>query len=134
MKTMQPTEAWGPANPIHRTGKYARQVDDKKSLDASDVTGVVNDGVIVAASEYYSEKLSAGNLNDAPCQVRRPEHVNNAANLTQSSDMTPPPRYQRSAAVENAGFEEIDERGDVIAVTSFRSDCFTTTAETSFRS
>jgi hypothetical protein len=129
---MLPTPEWGPANPAHRTGKYARQIDATRrssSPDTSDSAGIVHDGLTMTAVGNYSEK----NQKDVSSLDRRPDNAVDVPSLTQSSDRTPPPRYQPSAAVENAGFEQSDELGDVIAVTSFRSD-YWTSAETSFRS
>ena len=37
---MKPSEQWGPANPIHRIGKYARSSDSEKNETSAAVSSV----------------------------------------------------------------------------------------------
>jgi len=86
--SMQPTEQWGPANPIHRIGKYSRPSDNSnnRSSDASSETFAVD------------QSANVGNYTDS--------EVTKTGMTSRDTEVTPPPRYERKTASVNDAFEE----------------------------
>jgi len=108
MNVMKPTDEWGPASAINRTGKYARHVNIEKE-SPNDLKCIPN-------------KTGIGNLDSETQGDTHQVHTSN-----HYDDVTPPPRYQHSVAADNEAFDDQEnvtgsDSRDVIDVTSFRSD------------